>query len=164
MDGSLIAIIAPKGERKAAFMCRKGYFAVNCIFICYADIRIPTVEPMRMVSDHDSFVWRTTWLRRRFQTGHIANPGEYLPGGSGYPLEPWLLTPVPGHPPTQTAEGKYTTAHAAMRLEVDWALDDPPPLSAAGNMVDDDENDDDSSSSRNSELTSNGDPIPHDLP
>ncbi|KAH7985750.1 hypothetical protein HPB49_026289 [Dermacentor silvarum] len=72
-DGSLIAIIAPKGERNAAFMCRKGYYAENCMF----------------VSD------------------------------SGYPLDLWLLTPVPGHPPMPTAEGKYSTAHAAMRSVVE---------------------------------------------
>ncbi|KAH7949110.1 hypothetical protein HPB49_005219 [Dermacentor silvarum] len=115
MDGSLIAIITPKGERKAAFTCQKGYYAENCMFICDEDMRILTVYPMRPGSDHDSFVWRTTWLRRLFQAGRIANPGEYLIGDSGYPLEPWILTPVPGHPPTQSAEGKYNTAHAVMR-------------------------------------------------
>ncbi|XP_072142665.1 putative nuclease HARBI1 [Dermacentor andersoni] len=32
VDGSLIAIIAPKGEQKAAFMCRKGYYALTTMF------------------------------------------------------------------------------------------------------------------------------------
>ncbi|XP_065300951.1 putative nuclease HARBI1 [Dermacentor albipictus] len=68
VDGSLIAIIAPEGEQKVAFMCRKGYYALNTMF----------------VSD------------------------------SGYPLEPWFLTPVTGHLPIHTAEGRYNTAHAAM--------------------------------------------------
>ncbi|XP_037576765.1 uncharacterized protein LOC119458987 [Dermacentor silvarum] len=36
VDGSLVAIIAPKGERKAAFMCRKGYSALNCMFVTAA--------------------------------------------------------------------------------------------------------------------------------
>ncbi|KAH7948838.1 hypothetical protein HPB49_002702 [Dermacentor silvarum] len=87
--------------------------------ICDADTRILAVDPMRSGSDHDSFVWRMTWLRRWFQAGRIANSDEYLLGDSGYPLEPWLLTPVPGHPPTQTAEGEYSTAHAAMRSVVE---------------------------------------------
>ncbi|KAH7965104.1 hypothetical protein HPB49_003419 [Dermacentor silvarum] len=43
-------------------------------------------------------------------------------GDSSYPLEPWLLTPVPGHPPTQTAEGKYNTAYAAMRSLVERCI------------------------------------------
>ncbi|KAH7977552.1 hypothetical protein HPB49_002312 [Dermacentor silvarum] len=53
VDGSLIAIVAPKGERKAAFMCRKGYYALNWMFICDADLRILAVDPMRPGSDHD---------------------------------------------------------------------------------------------------------------
>ncbi|XP_070377125.1 putative nuclease HARBI1 [Dermacentor albipictus] len=32
IDGTFIAIVASKGERKAAFMCRKGYYALNCMF------------------------------------------------------------------------------------------------------------------------------------
>ncbi|XP_070386369.1 putative nuclease HARBI1 [Dermacentor albipictus] len=76
VDGSLIAIIAPKGKQKAAFMCRKGYYALNTMF----------------VSD------------------------------SGYPLEPWLLTPVTDHPPIHTAEGRYNTAHAAMRSVVERCI------------------------------------------
>ncbi|XP_065280214.1 putative nuclease HARBI1 [Dermacentor albipictus] len=119
VDGSLVAIVAPKGEHKAAFMCRKGYYALNCMFICDADKKILAVDPLRPGSDHDAFVWRTTWLRRRFQAGCIVNPGEYLLGHSGYPLEPWLLTPVPDHPPAQTAEGQYKTAHGAMRSVVE---------------------------------------------
>ncbi|XP_065307480.1 putative nuclease HARBI1 [Dermacentor albipictus] len=89
--GSLIAIIAPKCERKAVFMCRKGYYALNCMFICDADMKILALDPLRPGSDHDAFVLRTTWLRRQFQAGCIVNPGEYLLGDSGYPLEPWLL-------------------------------------------------------------------------
>ncbi|KAH7980604.1 hypothetical protein HPB49_017523 [Dermacentor silvarum] len=118
-DGGLIAIIAPKGERNTAFMSRMVYYAENCMFICDADMRILTVYPMRPGSDHDSFVWRTRWLRRRFQAGRIANPGVYLIGESGYPLGPWLLTLVPGHPPMQTAEGEYNTAHATLRSVVE---------------------------------------------
>ncbi|KAH7933147.1 hypothetical protein HPB49_009098 [Dermacentor silvarum] len=41
---------------------------------------------------------------------------------SGYPLDPWLLTPVPGHPPMQTAERKYNTAHATLRSVVERCI------------------------------------------
>ncbi|XP_072144204.1 putative nuclease HARBI1 [Dermacentor andersoni] len=122
VDGSLIAIIAPKGEQKAAFMCCKGYYALNTMFICDAGMRILAVDPLRPGSDHDAHVWRTTWLRRRFLEGHIAKAGEHLLGDSGYPLEPWLLTPVTGHPPIHTAEGRYNTAHAAMRSVVERCI------------------------------------------
>nr|XP_054921457.1 putative nuclease HARBI1 [Dermacentor andersoni] len=86
-------------------------------------MRILIVDTLRPGSDHDAHVWRTTsWLRRRFLEGHIAKAGEHLLGDSGYPLEPWLLTPVTGHPPIHTAEGRYSTAHAAMRSVVEWCI------------------------------------------
>nr|XP_050027951.1 putative nuclease HARBI1 [Dermacentor andersoni] len=122
VDGNLIAIIAPKGEQKAAFMCRKGYYALNTMFICDAGMRILAVDALRPGSDHDAHVWRTTWLRRRLLEGRIANAGEHLLSDSGYPLEPWLLTPVTGHPPIHTAEGRYNTAHAAMRSVVERCI------------------------------------------
>ncbi|XP_065306437.1 putative nuclease HARBI1 [Dermacentor albipictus] len=149
IDGSLIAIIAPKGKRKAAFMCRKGYYALNCMF----------------VSD------------------------------SGYPLEPWLLTPVPGHPPVQTADAQYNTAHAVMRSAVERCIGllksrfrclqryrtllyEPERAAnivaacavlhdlrlSEGDIESGDESDDESSSGSSSELDGNGDPIPHGLP
>ncbi|KAH7977634.1 hypothetical protein HPB49_003063 [Dermacentor silvarum] len=83
VDGSLVAIIAPKGERKAAFMCRKGYYALNCLFICDVEMRILTVDLMRPGSDHDSFVWLTTWLRQRSKQGASripVNTSSSLPG------------------------------------------------------------------------------------
>ncbi|XP_070377332.1 putative nuclease HARBI1 [Dermacentor albipictus] len=85
-------------------------------------MRILAVDALRPGSDHDAHIWRTTWLRRRFLEGHIAKNGEHLLGDSGYPLEPWLLTPVTGHPPIHTAEGRYNIAHAAMRSVVEQCI------------------------------------------
>ncbi|XP_070392543.1 putative nuclease HARBI1 [Dermacentor albipictus] len=76
--GSLIAIVAPKSEQKAAFTRRKGYYAFNTMLICDAGMRILAVETLRPRSDHDVYVWRTTWLRHRFQERHIAKVGEHL--------------------------------------------------------------------------------------
>ncbi|KAH7942305.1 hypothetical protein HPB49_022823 [Dermacentor silvarum] len=33
VDGSLLAIIAPKGDNKAAYMCRKGFYGLNSVFV-----------------------------------------------------------------------------------------------------------------------------------
>lgn len=43
-------------------------------------------------------------------------------GDSGYPLEPWLLTPVAGHPPDTTPEGRYNNAHASLRGVVERCI------------------------------------------
>ncbi|KAL1429865.1 hypothetical protein MTO96_015645 [Rhipicephalus appendiculatus] len=115
VDGSFVAIVAPRGEQKASFWCRKGYYALNVMFICDADMRILAVDPLRPGSDHDSHIWGTTWVRERFEEGRIDTTGEYLLGDGGYPLEPWLMVPVQGHPHRDSAEGKYNSAHASMR-------------------------------------------------
>ncbi|KAH7977772.1 hypothetical protein HPB49_003522 [Dermacentor silvarum] len=103
-------------------MCRKDFYALNSMFICDAGMRILAVDALRPWSHHDAYVWRTTWLRRSFQEGHIAKAGEHLLGDSGYPLEPCLLTPVPGHPPAHIAQGRYNTAHTSMRSVVERCI------------------------------------------
>ncbi|XP_070395518.1 putative nuclease HARBI1 [Dermacentor albipictus] len=88
--------------------------------ICDADMRILAVDSMRPGSDHDSFVWRTTWLGRWFHArGAHPESREILIGDSGYPLTPWLLILVPGHPSMRTAVENYDTAYAAMRSVVE---------------------------------------------
>ncbi|KAL1483999.1 hypothetical protein MTO96_032839 [Rhipicephalus appendiculatus] len=56
VDGSFVAIVAPRGDQKASFWCRKGYYALNVMFICDADMRILSVDPLRPRSDHDSHI------------------------------------------------------------------------------------------------------------
>lgn len=65
-------------------------------------------------------VWRRDPLRRQLEAE--LRPGEYLLGDSGYPSEPWLLTPVPGRPPPGTPESRYNKEHAAMRNVVERCI------------------------------------------
>uniref|UniRef100_A0A224YV14 Nuclease HARBI1 n=1 Tax=Rhipicephalus zambeziensis TaxID=60191 RepID=A0A224YV14_9ACAR len=43
-------------------------------------------------------------------------------GDSGYPLEPWLLVPVPGEPPEHTAEGRFNAEHITVRSIVERCI------------------------------------------
>ena len=43
-------------------------------------------------------------------------------GDSSCPLEPWLLTPVPGRPARGTPENHYNKAHTAMRNVVERCI------------------------------------------
>lgn len=40
-------------------------------------------------------------------------------GDNGYPLEPWLMTPVPGRPAATRPAGRYNKAHTSMRAVVE---------------------------------------------
>ncbi|KAH7985716.1 hypothetical protein HPB49_026302 [Dermacentor silvarum] len=89
------------------------------MFICDADLRIVTVDPMRPGLDHDSFLWRTRWLRQRFYVGRIANPSDSgyasLPGATHWSRGSWPQFPAIL---LRKRLRRSTTAHAAMRCVV----------------------------------------------
>ncbi|KAH7978350.1 hypothetical protein HPB49_005264 [Dermacentor silvarum] len=121
VDGTFIAIVAPRlpPAQKAPYWSRKGYYALNTMVVCDSDLRVRYIDPRFAGSCHDAHVWRHSLLRRRIVSGRIVvQDGEYLLGDSAYPLEPWLMTPVPGHPALNTPEGRFNTAHASTRSAV----------------------------------------------
>nr|XP_054919808.1 putative nuclease HARBI1 [Dermacentor andersoni] len=125
VDGTFIAIVAPNlpPAQKATYWCRKGYYALNAMVVCDSDLRVLQVDPRFPGSCHDAHVWRYASLRRRIASGRIAvQDGEYLLGDSAYPLEPWLLTPAPGHPAPHTPEGRYNAAHTSARSAVERCI------------------------------------------
>ncbi|XP_070382636.1 putative nuclease HARBI1 [Dermacentor albipictus] len=85
-------------------------------------LRILAIDPRRPGCTHDAFCWKHSFLRRRIAEQGLLRPGEFLLGDSGYPLEPWLMTPVPGHPSLQTPEGAYNHAHSSMRTAVERCI------------------------------------------
>ncbi|XP_070385515.1 putative nuclease HARBI1 [Dermacentor albipictus] len=103
VDGTLIAIQQPQGLSPGdtqSYMSRKGFYAMNTMITCDADLWIEDINACFPGSCHDSWVWRDP----------------------GYPLEPWLLTLVPGHPASSTPEGFYNKEHTAMRNVVDTCI------------------------------------------
>ncbi|XP_065302972.1 putative nuclease HARBI1 [Dermacentor albipictus] len=116
VDRTLIAIKQPEGlspGETAGFMSTKGFYALNTMIVCDAHMRIVDIDPRFPGSCHDSYVWRRSPLLGRL-TRNLRR-GEWVLGDSGYPLEPWLLTPVPGHPGIDTSDGRYNQAHALWR-------------------------------------------------
>nr|XP_050042853.1 putative nuclease HARBI1 [Dermacentor andersoni] len=73
-------------------------------------------------SCHDAYVWRGSALRSSFADNHIVHRGEFLLGDSAYPLEHWLITPVPRHPALSSPEGRFNQAHASMRSLVERCI------------------------------------------
>ncbi|XP_050023121.1 putative nuclease HARBI1 [Dermacentor andersoni] len=123
VDGTLIAVMKPEGlgpADTASFMSRKGYYALNVMVVCNAELRILVVDPRFPGSCHDSWVWQLNPLRARLAAQ--LQPGEYLLGDSGYPLEPWLLVPVPGSHAGTTSESHYNREHASMHNVVERCI------------------------------------------
>ncbi|KAH6935481.1 hypothetical protein HPB50_006181 [Hyalomma asiaticum] len=88
--------------------------------VCDAELRILVIDPRFPGSCHDFWVWRRNPLRE--QLASQLQPGEYVLGDSGYPLEPWLLTPVPGNPAPGTPEAEYNKEHTSMRNVVERCI------------------------------------------
>lgn len=126
VDGTFVAIKAPSQHdrtvTKALYWCRKHYYALNVMVVCDADMRILAFDPCMPGSTHDSFVWRRSWVRQECVAGRLLEDGEYLLGDEAYPLEPWLLSPVPGRPSLDSPAGRYNIAHASTRAVVERCI------------------------------------------
>ncbi|KAM7281526.1 putative nuclease HARBI1 [Ixodes scapularis] len=126
VDGTFVAIKGPSKYyptvTKALYWCRKQYYALNVMVVSDADLRILAIDPRMPGSTHDSYVWRRSWVRQECVAGHLVRHNEYLLGDSGYPLEPWLMTPVPGRPALGTPAGQYNQAHASMKAVVERCI------------------------------------------
>ncbi|KAM7313304.1 putative nuclease HARBI1 isoform X1 [Ixodes scapularis] len=126
VDGTMVSIVGPSKNdptvTKAAYWCRKYFYALNVMVVCDADCRIMCIDPRYPGSVHDSFVWQFSWLRNQLEQGQLPRDGRFLLGDSGYPLEPWLITPVPGNHATSTACGRFNKAHSSIRSVVERCI------------------------------------------
>ncbi|KAM7300940.1 putative nuclease HARBI1 [Ixodes scapularis] len=126
VDGTMVSIVGPSKNdptvTKAAYWCRKYFYALNVMVACDADCRIMCIDPRVPGSVHDSFVWQFSWLRNQLEQGQVPRDGRFLLGDSGYPLEPWLITPVPGNHATSTACGRFNKAHSSIRSVVERCI------------------------------------------
>ncbi|KAJ8913887.1 hypothetical protein NQ315_005684 [Exocentrus adspersus] len=77
---------------------------INENIICDENLKIMNVVERFPGSAHDAHIWRQSNLSQVIETIYRENNGNwfYLLGDSGYPLRPWLLTPlrntIPGTP------------------------------------------------------------------
>ena len=118
IDGSLIPIKAPKGDEHL-FVCRKGYHAINIQAISKANMEFTNTVAKYPGSTHDSYIWNNCEIADKFETGQIT--GGWLLGDSGYPLQPWLLTPLQ-QDPVGRGEVRYQRRHMVARCVIERAF------------------------------------------
>ncbi|XP_069131666.1 putative nuclease HARBI1 [Argopecten irradians] len=109
VDGTLIPIISPSRDEHV-YVCRKGYHAINVQGVVDAEMRFTNAVAKWPGSVHDSFIWTNSTLCRRVERGEVDG---WLLGDSGYPLRPWLLTPVLN--PSTAGQHNYNHAHIKTR-------------------------------------------------
>ncbi|XP_036345841.1 putative nuclease HARBI1 [Rhagoletis pomonella] len=98
IDCTHISILGPKNNEEA-YVNHHGYHSINVQMICDPNLKILNVNARYPGARHDSYIWSSSAVRqvmqRAFENG---NRNMFLIGDSGYPLEPWLMTPLPNQP------------------------------------------------------------------
>ncbi|XP_063063602.1 putative nuclease HARBI1 [Engraulis encrasicolus] len=105
VDGTHVAIKAPQ-ENEDLYVNRKHFHSINVQVICDANLKVIDLVAKWPGSTHDSFMFTNSGTGIKFNEGEM--PDGWLLGDSGYPLRPWLMTPVL-HPASE-AEERYTRA------------------------------------------------------
>ncbi|KAH6932728.1 hypothetical protein HPB50_009049 [Hyalomma asiaticum] len=101
VDGTLIGIQKPHGlglGDTQNYFSRKGFYAMNTMIVCDADLWILHVNPCFPGSCHDSMVWRRDPLRHQLEAE--LRPGEYLLEDEGEEPPPYEQATGVDRPPS----------------------------------------------------------------
>lgn len=106
IDCTYINILTPHIHEEA-YVNHHGNHSLNVQAIVDPDIKILNINARYPDARNDAYIWMTSPIRRVME--HWYNQGErkmYLIGDAGYPLEPWLVTPL-AHYPRHTRQYHY---------------------------------------------------------
>lgn len=123
IDCTHIAIHKPPIEHPdrpaLAYYNRKGYYSINVQAVCDSNLKILAINARYPGTTHDAAIWATSsvnrYLRRKFLEG---DQRTWLLGDSGYPLSPWLMTPIMDAP-ENSPEARYTVKHIRARNTIE---------------------------------------------
>ncbi|CAH0731890.1 unnamed protein product, partial [Brenthis ino] len=79
---------------------------------------ILAINPKFGGASHDAFVWENSQLNTYMQTLHRNGESVWLPGDSGYPQRPWLMTPY-NNPAPGSAGETFNKLHSRARVTIE---------------------------------------------
>ncbi len=112
IDGSLVKIKSPDGNDAEVYRSWKGFFAVNVMAVCDAELKFECIVCRWPGSAHDSTVFEHSSIRRKFEANLMGD--HLLVGDSGYTPTNYLLTPL--REPVTQAERQYNEALIRTRV------------------------------------------------
>ncbi|XP_071570182.1 putative nuclease HARBI1 [Temnothorax nylanderi] len=98
IDCTYINILAPHIHEES-YVNHHGNHSLNVQAIVDPDMKILNINARYPGARNDAYIWSASPIRRVME--HWYNHGEkrtYLIGDAGYPLEPWLMTPLAHYP------------------------------------------------------------------
>jgi len=119
IDCTHIKILAPKVHEEAYVSGHHEGHSINVQAICGPDLLILNINARWPGARHDAHIWANSPVRSSMKR-HFENADRraWLLGDDGYPLEPWLMTPIKNQP-VNTPEYNYTQAHCSARNVVE---------------------------------------------
>ncbi|XP_017469829.1 PREDICTED: putative nuclease HARBI1 [Rhagoletis zephyria] len=117
IDCTHVSILGPKSHEEA-YVNHHGYHSINVQMICDPNLKILNVNARFPGARHDSYIWSSSAIRRVMQRSYENGNHMFLIGDSGYPLEPWLMTPLPNQPEA-TPKFRYNEALCKARNPIE---------------------------------------------
>ncbi|KAG6456669.1 hypothetical protein O3G_MSEX009869 [Manduca sexta] len=118
IDCSHFKIFAPPKAEEHWYYCRKHYHSLYVQMVCDDEYRIINVNAKFGGANHDSFIWENSDVNNYMQTLHQNGETVWLLGDSGYPQQPWLMTPILDAAPN-SLESNYNTKHMQARVVIE---------------------------------------------
>ncbi|CAG5014755.1 unnamed protein product [Parnassius apollo] len=85
------------------------------------DLNIINIDASFGGATHDVHIWKNSQISQHLQELHNRGEAVWLLGDSGYPLRPWLLTPIVNAEPGSAYE-HYTNMHCLTRNTVERCI------------------------------------------
>ncbi|XP_069363515.1 putative nuclease HARBI1 [Maniola hyperantus] len=111
VDGTHINIKKPTAHEEI-YVNRKSQHSLNVQIACDSQLKILNILARYPGSSHDSFIWCNSALRSKMQDLNAHGVECWLLGDSGYPSEPWLLTPI-----LNAADGSQEAIYTARHIK-----------------------------------------------
>ncbi|XP_017468618.1 PREDICTED: putative nuclease HARBI1 [Rhagoletis zephyria] len=114
IDCTHVKIKKPSSDVEYCYINRKGYFSKNVQLVCDFDLNILGCFARYGGSTHDAYIWESSIIKSHMLNAYTANGSTgWLLGDSGYPLQPWLMTPFRNV--EHASQQRYNDSHARAR-------------------------------------------------
>ncbi|XP_017474526.1 PREDICTED: putative nuclease HARBI1 isoform X2 [Rhagoletis zephyria] len=114
IDCTHIKIKKPRADVESCYINRKGYFSKNVELLCDYNLNILAGNARFGGSTHDAFIWENSKCKEFLERQYSRDANtSWLIGGSGYPLQPWLMTPFRN--PETTGQTNLNFCHIRAR-------------------------------------------------
>ncbi|CAC5421210.1 HARBI1 [Mytilus coruscus] len=114
VDGTHVRIKSPSVDEHI-FVNRKKFHSINVQGVCDSNLKLLNIVSQWSGATHDAFIWSIATVCELFENRTISD--GWLLGDSGYPVRPWLLTPVLN--PSTRKQQTYNGAHMRTRNVVE---------------------------------------------